>query len=720
MSTIARYTIYLCLMLIGLGNMPSFARSGQSERMDSLALSQQIEYLDSLWRVEPDSTLICSNELLKNLTIGHEQQAIWQIRTIQSRCFDTLGEKDSALAILKTIIQESKSQQDSLSQLSTLLVSAEIYQANYDHKNAITNLLAAQHLLTAQTPFDLRFDLFRILGQTHRNMKDYGSALQYFKLLEHDYYFQLDAKQRYLIYTSIGNLFFVQKDYEQTEEYYKKAYAETENLNELSSLISITYNLGNLYFRQKKFDQATNFIERALQANLKVNDKIRIEKSYRVLGAISYQQNNTRKAISYYTQALHVAEEINNPKSIVGNYQNLFQCYERIAEQSKRPEDFESAINYQKKMVELNDSLYQTDLANQLLELEKKYETDKKNAEIKLLSRENQIKADQLIIESQQRKYLLILLVVLLLIIATILYFVRYYRQLNNRLQSQGKLIFEQKERILTQNVQLQKAMDTQNRVYSIIGHDLRSPLVSVSNFVRLTEFFLRDGKIDKLKEMAKRMDKKNEQVLELTDNLLNWARSQSEGLKIQYDRISLNEVLDEVFTIYKAIASKKEVELYWDEQEDFQLWTDRDMVRTICRNLVSNALKFTPAGGTVTMKSTSLGDQAWISVTDTGIGMNSKQVDSLFITGKKEVRAGTEGEKSTGLGLSVVKEFCELLKCELKVDSQENQGSCFSFSVDLYTDDLRRLTEIRAKSLPSVTVISAPEETQEPATESF
>jgi len=279
-----------------------------------------------------------------------------------------------------------------------------------------------------------------------------------------------------------------------------------------------------------------------------------------------------------------------------------------------------------------------------------------------------------------------------------VVYFMVYYRRVNEQLKSQSQIILEQKDYITSQNVQLQKAVDTQNKLFGIIAHDLRSPLVSISNFVQLLNFYLRDGSYDSITRMAADMDRKNKHVLELTDNLLNWARSQSGGLRPQIKQTGLREILDQCYRLYLPVAERKNITLELENGDDCQIWTDRDMVRTICRNLINNALKFTPQEGTVRISYSCNDKKARISVSDTGMGISPDQQKRLFNIGKEDVRYGTDGEKSSGLGLMVCKEFCDILNGSVVVKSTEGVGSMFTFTIPTHTEDSEELSRLKEK----------------------
>ncbi|RKD90983.1 ATP-binding protein [Mangrovibacterium diazotrophicum] len=669
---------------------------GAREIHDRSYFQTRLEQADSLSKLSLDSALVLYKQIANETEQAGYQKLKWDAKLNEGTTYSDLGERDSALTILQTTLKDIVANKDTIYQIKALTKLGGCYSDNYEFEQAINHLVAAQKLLNSTSPFDLRFNVLNTLGQAHKKMKDYSSALTYYGQLANEYFYQLDDLEKFFVYMNTGNVYAEINDLESAEELYLKAYSEIQKLDEPENLALITYNLGNLYFKQGKYSTSIEYAQKALERYTNIGKQSSIELANRLLGAIQYRLGNYRRAENYYFTALEIARDIQNPNSIKANYKNLFSTYRQMARANSDNSFYEKALDYQGAWSELNDSLYQQNLADRVLELEKKYETDKKNAQIELLGKENQLKADELLLERQNQKFMMVVIGLLVMIMGVVLYFMVYYRRVNAQLKRQSQLIFEQKEQISSQNVQLQKAINTQNKLFGIIAHDLRSPLVSVSNFVRLLNFYIRDGRYDSITRMAKEMDRKNEQVLELTDNLLNWARSQSGGLKTRMERFSLNEILDQCYQLYLPIAERKEIQLRLLDGNDCQLWADRDMVRTICRNLVNNALKFTPQEGTVTISYSCEGNNARISVRDTGMGISPDRQKRLFNVSKEDVRYGTDGEKSSGLGLSVCKEFCDILQGKIEVESTEDVGSTFSFTIPLYSDELRELTEWR------------------------
>jgi signal transduction histidine kinase len=489
-----------------------------------------------------------------------------------------------------------------------------------------------------------------------------------------------------------GNVYADLKDYQKTEELFNKAYTVIEKEDHPANLALITYNLGALYYRQKRFPEAEAYITKSLNANLKIGDQLKIERCYRVLGAINTDQGNHFKAEDFYFKALNIAEEINNPKSILGNYKNLFINYGLLEEKTGQTGYLRKQLDYYRKWAALNDSLYQIETAEKILELEKQYETEKKNTQIALLEKENQLKEDEIYIQHAQRNYLVVIIILVSGILSIFIYFFYYYKKVNRLLQVQGKSILQQKDHIAEQNKQLQKSVNTQNKLFSIIAHDLRSPLVSISNFSKLIAFYIEGKQFASLEEIARLMDKKNDAVLDLTDNLLSWAKSQTENLVPYFEPVNLKETVEECLEVYQSIAEEKTIMVRCDDLKEKLLWADRNMLRTICRNLINNAIKFTPQGGTIQICYQVDLPFVTVCVEDSGIGIGPDKMEILFEFDHEKVAAGTDGEKSSGLGLTVCREFVQAMKGEIWANSQPGKGSEFCFKLLLFDPDVHQV----------------------------
>ena len=652
---------------------------------DSSAIGKKFNQLESLIKRDLDSALVFSRQINQQAKAIGYQQGILESMLFQGKILRQLGSQDSSISVLSEVLAAAKKQNNRLTEIKAYTQLALAWEGGYDFQTAVANLIQAEQLLKNTDPFDLRFDIFNQLGTVHRKMKDYHNALKYFAHLEENFFYQLDSVQRFLLFMNTGNVYADQKDYKKTEELFNKAYTAIEKEDDPVSIALITYNLGALYYRQKRFAEAEDFINKSLIANLKIGNQFRIELSYRVLGAINMDRGNHLEAEKYFFKALKIAEEIDNPKSILGNYKNLYLNYAFLEEKTGKTSYLRKQLDYYRKWANLNDSLYQAETAGKILELEKQYETEKKNDQIALLEKDNRLKEDEIFLQRTQRNYLIVVIVLFGGILSIFIYFFYYYKKVNRLLQVQGKRILQQKDQIAEQNKQLQKSIDTQNKLFSIIAHDLRSPLVSISNFSKLIAFYIEDKQYTALEDVARLMDKKNDAILDLTDNLLNWAKSQTQSLRPFFEPINLKEIVESCLEVYQPIAGAKAISLSCIDLKEKLLWADRNMLSTICRNLINNAIKFTPQGGNICIYFEEEGTFMTISVKDSGVGIRPEKMAVLFDFNHEKVSPGTDGEKSSGLGLTVCKEFVHAMQGEIWVSSEPGKGSVFSVRLLLF-----------------------------------
>ncbi len=632
-----------------------------------------------------DNAFELSKAIQKKARQINYQKGVWEARIEQGIIYNDLGYPDSSLAIIGQVLKETQERNNRELEIKAHLGLAYTFQKNYNFQSSVDNLIQAEKLLKNEHPFDLRFEILNKLGTVHRSMKDFPNALKYFDIIENIYLNRLNPEQRFYLFMNKGNVFADQKDYIKTEELFKKAYEEVRLNNSPANKALITYNLGALFYRQRRYAEAEEYIKKSLEAYLKIGDRIHIEHCYKVLGSIFFDKKKYNKAKKYYNMALEIARSIKNPNSIMGNYNNLYLTYWSLGYYTKSISDLDKALSFYQKYNLIKDSLYKIETTAKVLELEKQYETEKKNTQIALLEKENQHQEDQILVQRTQRNYLFLIVILVSGLLGIFIYFFYYYKKVNKLLRVQRKRILKQKNQISQQNNKLQKSLNTQNKLFSIIGHDLRSPLASIYNISSLIGFYIEDENYAALETTQKMMDQKIDQILDLTDNLLNWARSQTESLQPFFIPLSLNEIFNECLELYGPIAIDKEITIECIEQQDLLIWADRNMVKTICRNLVNNAIKFTQKNGQIKVWHEPNDQFVRISIKDSGIGIDKAKLESLFEIGYEKITRGTEGEKSTGLGLSVCKEFVDAMNGKIWVESETGSGSQFTFELLLY-----------------------------------
>jgi PAS domain S-box-containing protein len=238
-------------------------------------------------------------------------------------------------------------------------------------------------------------------------------------------------------------------------------------------------------------------------------------------------------------------------------------------------------------------------------------------------------------------------------------------------------------EEIKLKNDQLLQSQADREKMFSIIVHDLKTPFNSFLGMTQLLSEELDSFSKDEIREMASVMKTSAENLYALLENLLLWAKSERGMVPFSPALIELLPVVNEGAGIMDEPTKNKGVAIEIDVNKDIVVLADNNILMTIIRNLVSNAVKFTQTGGRVFIKAKCIDDlSVEISVEDTGIGMSRDILDNLFKPGSHTGRKGTEGESTSGLGLIVCNDFVKKLGGKLEVESEEGKGSRFFFSL--------------------------------------
>ncbi len=232
---------------------------------------------------------------------------------------------------------------------------------------------------------------------------------------------------------------------------------------------------------------------------------------------------------------------------------------------------------------------------------------------------------------------------------------------------------------------QLQKLNTSKDRFFSILAHDLKSPFNGILNLTKILQAEADDLTRTDIKDIAQDIHNASEQAFKLMDDLLQWSLFETGGMHYQAVRLSLYEIAVNVVSLLGAVAHRKGVHLRIVSGEDVVVYADRQMVHSILQNLVTNAIKFTPPQGKVTISIASSGTNAVVTVADTGVGMNEAQMQCIFSDNYAcPSTVGTAGEMGTGLGLLLCRQFVEQNGGRIRVVSELNKGTTFTFTLPL------------------------------------
>lgn len=241
---------------------------------------------------------------------------------------------------------------------------------------------------------------------------------------------------------------------------------------------------------------------------------------------------------------------------------------------------------------------------------------------------------------------------------------------------------------IMAQNEELRHTISNRDKMYSVIAHDLRSPMASIRMVLNLFVNAVTPEMIrQELYDLVDKANKESEETHSLLDNLLKWTKSQTGRLNVVYQDFEINDVVLGVVDIFVIIAETKNIKLNCDlGEEKLKVHADADMLNTVIRNFLSNAIKFSNENSTIDITVRRTGDFARISVRDHGVGIDEERLANLFSSGKTTY--GTNNEEGSGLGLQLCKDFAVKNGGDVEVESVRGEGSTFSVLVPLVKDE--------------------------------
>lgn len=231
-------------------------------------------------------------------------------------------------------------------------------------------------------------------------------------------------------------------------------------------------------------------------------------------------------------------------------------------------------------------------------------------------------------------------------------------------------------------NEKLKKINQEKDRFFSIIAHDLRSPLSGFAGLSELLVQQIRENNLDMIEKYASAMQQSSKITMELLMNLMTWSRAQTGTLEYKPETLSIPGIVNENVALLQNAADEKSITLTTQISDDATFYADKVMMGVVLRNSISNAIKFTNAGGSVKISAEKNASEVNFSVVDDGIGMNEEMLNSLFKIDTKVRRIGTNKEPSTGLGLLLCKEFVDMHGGQISVESEEGKGTKISVSI--------------------------------------
>ncbi len=495
--------------------------------------------------------------------------------------------------------------------------------------------------------------LYEELDENDRALEYYNKSLEIMQAAG-------DWEGMAMNYTNIGSVMQRRAQYETALEYFQMALEATLSASNRARMGGRYHALGNAYLKLKEYQKANEFLTKALEEASKNEQQEIIAKSKIDLG-ILYQETTKRNlSLTALQEALTLSKSIGNMALAADASIALSNVH---SEMGNHREAYDLYIEYNA----LTDSIANVDNAKRITRIQTEYEYNQKEEQLKA---EQEIKEASLRQENQRNLIIAGSGGSITIVIALFIYF--QYRQRNRY----AKVVEEKNE-------QLSETMASKEKLFSIIAHDLKSPLSAFSSISATLADNIDSFEKEQIATFLKKFEKSSHNLSGLLNNLLQWSLSQTGSLKVQPENLNIKESMESAVRPLTDLAESKGVKLTIDVEAQ-TVSADARMLETIIRNLVSNALKFTHEGGSVTLSTRIDRDHLLINVQDSGIGMEEEEAAKLFDVKYDPSKIGEHEEKGTGLGLILSKELVEKNNGTIGVKTEKHKGSVFYFTIPL------------------------------------
>ncbi len=521
-----------------------------------------------------------------------------------------------------------------------------------------------------------------------------------------------NANQAVYYYDKVANIYWKLGGYNNAQVYFEKALENVVKVGNKNGEKVLYTNLGFLFVEQSDYPKAIKSFEKALGIASAMGKKLEVGQILLNISNAQIEQGEYQMAIAKLNQAQSIAQEVGDLKLLRNIYYNFNRAYDKLSNPEKAQEYFNFYAALTKK-IQAEEIRQKEQLAKAMVDsagrvvqqfAQEKDQTVKKLAEtskelqarkqtlqdVEKQTREQQMQIDLLNAEMQLRdveirhqkllqQVYIGIIVISLVIAAVISYLYIGKRKANRMLAKKNAEISQQRDAISRQAEELRELNALKDKLFSIIAHDLRSPLFSLITMLNIAK----EGHFspENFKQVLDELSVNVNHTTALLENLLTWAKNQMQGTKVNPQNFDLHELVNSKILLLNDAATSKEVKLINSVPEGAIIYADKDMTDIVVHNLISNAIKFCNAGDKINVWSFTGGGTVTVCVEDTGIGMPPEVMEKLFGS-QITSTPGTRNEKGTGLGLILCKEFIEMNGGEIWADSQLGKGSKFFFSL--------------------------------------
>ncbi|MFY7787019.1 MAG: tetratricopeptide repeat-containing sensor histidine kinase [Thermoflexibacteraceae bacterium] len=628
-----------------------------------LSSDSLLQIAENLYRVYPDSALIYAEKALIIAQQSGNNLAIAKALRQKATSLRMMGEYEKALEININALDIAKSLGATIEMIRNINDIGDIYALESNYKWATEEYLKAlkmsQEINYTQGIARSLNDLGSIneaTGQLQKALEYWQKSMLISTKINDGYGVGIAQK-------NIALAVFKQEQYSKALYYIRKASKNFLRINNTPRYVASLVTMSEIFQVLREYDSAFIYAQKAFSLGKFHQDRHKESLAAINMGSIYSLQNKEALALKYLHYGYRVAKKYHHQRLAQMAAEKLYALHKDHHQQ-------DSALLYHELLMIVKDSLLDIEKTRQITTLQLSYDLETKHKELE--------QKEQIIKEQKLMTVGLIFFSSLLALLA----FSFYFQQ--RKLNKQNTVLEVQNKKISVQAEQMTELNATKDKIFSILSHDLRSPL---QNLQGITELLIVDTTLlsnDEIKEIATTIHQQTDSVLVVLENLLLWSLGQMKGKKQDFKVMNAFNCTQEAVNLLANIAQNKDIAILNEIPAETEVYADENQFKAIIRNLLANAIKFTPKNGRVRISSEEQESYLQLNVTDTGIGMTTEQATKLFNAKTHFSTKGTESERGTGLGLLLVKDFVEQNGGTISVSSKPHNGTTFSFTLKL------------------------------------
>ncbi len=673
-----QYWISVFLTVAAILQCSSAFAGDKEKKLDSLkqAMSTQDDTtrVRSLIKISQGYQGVNKDSALKYaLLLKNEAEALDSLNricdayVILGSCYNHLNEEDSAMLYKRKALVAGRKANYPKGEANAAN-DIGLYLKEYgDLDSAIYYILQSIEIREAnqiEKPLGISYNNLALIYQANG---DTTNAMLYYRKSDFISAKYQDYRVRSVVMTNLASVYDDMHKYDSAMYYYRLSLNLCDSLGDAKSMAGAMINLAVVFRNIGEFETAQRYLLDALRIKDSIGDINGIANASHELGETFRLQKQFDLSEKYLLRADTLAQKLRNKELQREVYRTYYKVYKETGKLAL-------ALEYLEKFDQLNNEILDEEKINAMEEMRTRFGTVKKE-------RENaQLREQQLVLEAKnaedarKQKILIGGVLALLIVLGLSVYAYRTKIKANTQISKQNSTLKELNKKLIESEEELTALNATKDQLFSIISHDLGNPVNAIVNYNAVVQSKKESMSKEEMAQSLEKMNLTLRPLQEFLENLLQWSIQQKNGIRIRKEKFSITEVTDEIASLYNGSMSAKQLQLYTTAVGDVNVNTDKNIARLVLRNLVGNAIKFSPAGGRIDVGIDTQGGKLVISVADTGAGISKEKLEKIHQGGIITSERGTAMETGTGLGLNLVREFLNALGGNLEIQSENGK----------------------------------------------